>query len=84
MAGRLALHVELRKLSLCADGYYREGTHAAGVAKTKGIKRLQVEKQRIKAEEKQRKVLQVGSCLTSSPHQAHSFALNIVGSVPVF
>lgn len=37
------------------DGYYREGTRAAEAAKAKGIKAMEVEKQRREAEERQRR-----------------------------
>ena len=51
----------------CADGYYRAGTHAAEMAKTKGIRALQVEKQRKDAEEEQRRKQQV-SQRSALPH----------------
>ena len=53
----------------CADGYYRAGTHAAEMAKTKGIRALQVEKQRKYAEEEQRRKQQVGHC-SALPHMS--------------
>lgn len=37
------------------DGYYREGTRAAEVAKAKGIKAMEVEKKRREAEDRQRR-----------------------------
>lgn len=48
------------------DGYFREGTRAAEAAKTKGIKALQVEKQRREAEERQRRERLVSHCLYNS------------------
>ena len=53
----------------CADGYYRAGTHAAEMAKTKGIRALQVEKQRKDAEEEQRRKQQVSRC-SALPHMS--------------
>ena len=58
----------------CADGYYRAGTHAAEMAKTKGIRALQVEKQRRDAEEEQRRKQQVSQCPVWLLKQIHAAA----------
>ena len=61
----VSVHNSFDSSCMRADGYYREGTHADEMAKTKGIRALQVEKQRQEAEAKQRRELQV-SFLPSS------------------
>ena len=60
------------------DGYYREGTRAAQVAKSKGAKAAAVERARREAAERQRRERLVRLCLPLSQYMLYCYQPNVL------